>query len=66
MTLKQLASILPGYVTLYIHSDNQGLRIPAGMVKNHKDLSEATVTRAIPMESYSMEVSIEQKEGSRC
>lgn len=59
MTLKELADVLPGYVVLHIHADSKGVRASAGEIKNHKDLCEAIVTKAIPLEAYTMEVVIE-------
>ena len=61
MTLKDLASILPGYAILHVHADNNGLRVSAGEVVNSKDLLEATVIKAIPLESCSLEVIIDLK-----
>ena len=56
MQLKDFASLLPGYVTLYVHSENQGWRVVAGAVESHKELSTVEVEKAIPLEAYSMEV----------
>lgn len=62
MTLKQLAEILPGYVTLLFHTETEGWNMSAGMVAADKDLPEAYVISAVPIAPYKMEVSIRFKE----
>lgn len=59
MTLENLVNILPGFVTLYIHGDAKGIKASAGEVRLHKDLSQAVVKKAIPLEAYAMEVILE-------
>lgn len=62
MTLKQLATLLPGYVTLYVHSDTEGWTCSVGAVLCMDDLNKAVVVRAIPLAPYTMEIYIEFKE----
>lgn len=62
MTLKELASILPGYVNLLFHTDSEGWNMSAGVVANKEDLPEAYVVQAIPIAPYTMDVSITIKE----
>lgn len=62
MTLQQLAALLPGYVTLAIHTDTEGCSMTAGMVSVDKSLSGAFVVKAVPLAPYFMEVYIKQRE----
>lgn len=62
MTLKQLAGILPGYVTLNFHTTAECWSMSAGMVAADRDLPEAYVISATPIAPYTMEVSIKFKE----
>lgn len=62
MTLRQLANILPGYVTLMFHTDKEGWNMTAGMVAADEDLPEAYVISAVPLAPYTMEVSIRFEE----
>jgi hypothetical protein len=62
MTLMELASILPGYVTLNIHANTKAWTgIPAGVVASG-GFHRALVVTATPYAPYAMEVSIELKE----
>ena len=63
MTLKDLANVLPGYVTLMFHTDEEVWNMSAGMVANDENLPEAYVIQANPIAPYKMEVSIKFKEG---
>ena len=62
MTLKELASVLPGFVTLLIHTSDKSWNIPAGWVTTLPDLQGAVVVQAQPLAAYTMEVSINIKE----
>lgn len=62
MTLKQLANVLPGYVTLLFHTKDEGWSMSAGMVAADEDLPEAYVISAVPIAPYTMEVSIKFEE----
>lgn len=62
MTLRDLANVLPGYVTLAFHTQTEGWNMTAGMVAADEDLPEAYVISAVPLAPYMMEVSIKFKE----
>lgn len=62
MTLRELTRILPGYTVLYIHAEDKGVRISAGEISSHPDLSGAIIKEAIPLTAYSMEVTIESQD----
>lgn len=62
MTLRQLAALLPGYVTLAFHTDTLGWSMTAGEVAADKSLPEAVVVSAVPLAAYFMEVHIKIKE----
>lgn len=62
MTLRELANVLPGYVTLMFHTKTESWIMSAGMVAADKDMPEAYVISAIPIAPYKMEVSIKFEE----
>lgn len=63
MTLKELSSVLPGYTTLLVHTEDKcWTGQPAAAYVEAELLSVATVITATPIASYTMEVSIELKE----
>lgn len=65
MTLKQLARILPGFVTMLVHSDNGGWHLSAGELLGRADFDKAQVVRAIPFTPYTMEVYVQFKEETK-
>lgn len=57
MTLKQLADILPGYVTLHVHTKDEAWPgISAGMVSSGEFPGDWYIINATPIGPYSMEV----------
>ena len=63
MTLKQLAGILPGYVTLNIHTKEECWPgMPAGMAILGDTFENAIVINANPYGAYIMEVFIKFEE----
>lgn len=62
MTLRELANVLPGYVTLLFHTKTESWNMSAGMVAADKDMPEAYVISAVPIAPYKMEVSIKFEE----
>lgn len=62
MTLRELANVLPGYVTLLFHTKTECWNMSAGMVAADKDMPEAHVISATPIAPYKMEVSIKFEE----
>ena len=63
MSLLELAKILPGYVTLHIHTDSERwVGIPAGLVAAGEFPAGAIVVKATPFAPYTMEVSIKFEE----
>lgn len=62
MTLKDLANVLPGYVTLLFHTETESWNLPVGIVAADKDLPEAYVISAVPLAPYTMEVFIKFEE----
>lgn len=63
MTLKDLASVIPGYVTLYVHTRSECWRgSPAESYALGEHPAGATVVNATPLAPYTMEVSVEFKE----
>lgn len=63
MTLKELASIIPGYVTLQVHTEGEWwVGLPAASYASGKYPAEATVVNANPFAPYTMEVSIKFEE----
>lgn len=62
MTLRELANVLPGYVTLLFHTKTESWNMSAGMVAADKDMPKAHVISATPIAPYKMEVSIKFEE----
>lgn len=57
MTLKQLADILPGYVTLHVHTKDEAWPgISAGMVSSGEFPGDWYIINATPIGTYSMVV----------
>lgn len=67
MSLLELAKILPGYVTLHIHTDSERwVGMPAGLVAAGEEIpAGAVVVKATPFAPYTMEVSIKFEEESK-
>lgn len=66
MTLMELASILPGYVTLNIHTNTKAWTgIPAGMALREEVFENSLVINANPYGAYTMEVFIKFEEESK-
>lgn len=66
MKLKELARILPGYVTLNIHTKEECWPgMPAGMAFLEEDFENALVINANPYGPYIMEVYIKFEEESK-
>ena len=66
MRLVELASILPGYVTLNIHTKEEAWpSMPAGMVFSEEAFENALVITANPYGAYAMEVFIKFEEESK-
>lgn len=66
MKLSELANILPGYVTLNIHTkEDCWPSMPAGMVLLDEILENALVINANPYGAYTMEVFIKFEEESK-
>lgn len=64
MTLKQWASVLPGYVELCIHTADEAWTMSAGMVTAGGLPDNAYVITATPIAPYRVEVSIKFEEES--
>lgn len=62
MTLKRLATLLPGSTTLMLILDTLSWGVTAAEVAGDKNLSEALVVSAAPLGAFFMEVSIKLKE----
>lgn len=59
MILLELAKVLPGFVTLYIHSEDHAWKFSAGeLIKYSKTLKTATVIKAVPLSPYTMEIAV--------
>lgn len=66
MKFAELASILPGYVTLNIHTKEEAWPgMPAGMALSDKTFENAFVVNANPYGAYTMEVFIKFEEESK-
>ena len=66
MKFTELASILPGYVTLNIHTKEECWpSMPAGRALLEEDLENAIVINANPYGVYTMEVLIKFEEESK-
>lgn len=67
MSLLDLAKILPGYVTLHIHTESEHwVGMPAGLVAAGEEIpAGAIVLKATPFAPYAMEVSIKFEEASK-
>lgn len=65
MTLKDLASVLPGYVVMCFHTEDKAWNMTAGTVAAHEELSTAEVITAVPIQPYVVEVSIKLEEESK-
>lgn len=66
MKLTELASILPGYVTLNIHTKEECWpSMPAGMALLDETFENALVINANPYGAYTMEVFIKFEEESK-
>ena len=61
MSLKQLAGVIPGYVTLHIHSDTSGWSTNAGLACHIDEYDKLTVVSAIPLAPYVMEITIKEE-----
>lgn len=63
MSLKQLADILPGYVTLHIHTNSEAWPgISAAMVSAGDFPGDWQIINASPISPYTMEVSVKYGE----
>lgn len=66
MKLRELAEILPGYVTLNIHTEKECWpSMPAGLALMEEAFEQAFVVKANPYGPYTMEVSIKFEEESK-
>lgn len=64
MTLGELVKVLPGYINLYVHNDNEAHSTSAGMIA-YGELADCIIVKAVPISPYSMEVTINNKEESK-
>lgn len=60
MSLKQLAGVIPGYVTLHVHTDNSGWSTNAGLASHKDEYDNLTVVSAVPLAPYVMEVTVKE------
>lgn len=66
MKFTELASILPGYVTLNIHTKEEGWPgMSAGRALLEEDFENAIIINANPYGAYTMEVFIKFEEESK-
>ena len=66
MRLVELAGILPGYVTMNVHTKEEAWpSMPAGMVLSEECFENAVVINANPYGAYTMEVLIKFEEESK-
>lgn len=62
MSLRQLAAVIPGYVTMCVHTKDEGWELSAALLSSDKDFPEADVITATPIGAYRMEISIKFRE----